>query len=173
MARDDVPSELVADLQRALEIDAAADAPILEGRARQGLRRGLYREPIDAVIDRGEADARASDRGAEREIAEIEIGLDDERRVAAGTDFPHGADIDDDAGKQFNAPTLEFRAHPRQSPRARDAGISAPRSAYRRRKPGWRRGHRRPSASVHGTRQGGRQAPLRGARRQGLRPLRR
>src|SRR6185437_10335553 len=65
MAGDDMPAELIPNFQRAFEIDPAADTPLLEDRARQRLSRGLHREPIDAVIDSGEANTRAGDRGAE------------------------------------------------------------------------------------------------------------
>ena len=57
MARDDMTAELVAGFQRALEIDAAADLPVLEVRARQAFGRNLHREPVHAVLDRREAHA--------------------------------------------------------------------------------------------------------------------
>src|SRR4030081_3378792 len=69
VAGDDVSAELVADPERALEIDAPAVAPLPDRGHSQGLRRGVDREPaavaVPAASDDGEAHAAAGDRGAD------------------------------------------------------------------------------------------------------------
>ena len=45
MAGDDMPAELVAELQRALEVEPAARGPHVRGGARDGLARDVDREP--------------------------------------------------------------------------------------------------------------------------------
>ena len=71
MARDDVPAELVADLERALEVEARARPPCADRGAGKRLRGGVDFEPaaVRAPADRddGEARAGAGDRGAERD----------------------------------------------------------------------------------------------------------
>src|SRR5207248_7929983 len=44
VARDEMPAELVAEAQRALEIDRRSLLPLAQCRARQCLGRGLHRE---------------------------------------------------------------------------------------------------------------------------------
>ena len=102
-----MPAQLVADLQRAFQIDAAADAPVAEVGLRQRLGRGLTANQSGAELDRGEAAAGAGDRGAERDRSPRSSPA---RRCSAcrvrrrAADFAHGADIGDDAGEHSAAP---------------------------------------------------------------------
>src|SRR5207237_4213919 len=58
MAGDDMPAELVADLERALEVDLRAFGPEAGRSAALGLGRDVDREPALALVDDGQADAR-------------------------------------------------------------------------------------------------------------------
>src|SRR5207253_2659986 len=64
---NDVSAELVADLERPLEIDARAMAPAADRGDAQCFRRGIDREPGAAILltnaDHCHAHARAGDRG--------------------------------------------------------------------------------------------------------------
>ena len=65
MAGDDMAAELVAEPERALEVELRAFAPEVGGGLRHGLARNIDREPVVALVDDGQADARAGDRRAE------------------------------------------------------------------------------------------------------------
>src|SRR5688572_2944999 len=68
MAGDDVTAEFVADLQRALEIEFCALAPVLGRGHAERLVRGIDVKPglaaFDAGGDDGKTDAVAGNRGA-------------------------------------------------------------------------------------------------------------
>ena len=81
MAGDDMAAELVAQAQRALEVELRAFAPQVGGGPRDGFGRNIDREPVVALVDDGQADARAGDRRAEIDGVEVVAGPD---RRAAG-----------------------------------------------------------------------------------------
>ena len=86
MARHDVAAELVADLQRALQIDARAGLPAGSGGKPQRLFPGLDLEPalIGAALrqrDDGEANAGAGDRRADRNGLRIVGRVDPDPRA--------------------------------------------------------------------------------------------
>ena len=84
MAGDDVAAELVADLERALEIDARARSPAPTRGHAQRLGGGIDREPgavaVPAARDHGEAHAAAGDRGADGDGVRIVAAGDLEPR---------------------------------------------------------------------------------------------
>src|SRR5690606_33214335 len=108
VALDDVAAELVAERERALEIDARAGAPGAERRARQRLARGVDGEAPGSAVDDREADAGAGDRGAERDGAGVVARLDHEAGVATRHDLAHTADVGNDAG-EHGGPNLSAR----------------------------------------------------------------
>src|SRR3546814_9444395 len=91
MAGDDMPAQFVADAQRALQVEPAADVPHARRGARQRLGARVDREParrpvaafVDAFIDDGQAGARTGDRRAQRNAVAIIGGADDQPRAAA------------------------------------------------------------------------------------------
>src|SRR5690606_15794848 len=117
VARDDVAAHLVAELERGLEIDAAAFAPHAPGGARDRLGRDIHSEPgalravlrlpKRAAIDHGQAYARAGDRSADGDCVRIEWAGDRHVQVAAWFDLADGADGGDDAS-EHSGPFVAF-----------------------------------------------------------------
>src|SRR4029077_17552793 len=95
--QDQVPAELVAELERALQVDGRPDTPVGEGRARAGLGRGLHAEPALPPLNGGQADTRTRDRGAGRERAGVVMRLDVVAGAAARQHRAYPAEIRDDA----------------------------------------------------------------------------
>ena len=106
---DDVAAELVADLERALEVDPGAAPPAPDRGEPQRLGGGIDREPgaiaVLAARDHGEAHAAAGDRGADRDGVGIVAAGDPEPRepLRARLDRDHLADVGDDAGEHAQA----------------------------------------------------------------------
>ena len=103
--RDDMAAELVADLQRALEIEPRALLPA-PGRGHPqrlggGIDRKQVRLPPLAGLDHGQADAGMRDRGADGDRgARIGAGdLEPAQAFGPRLDRDHLADIGDDAGE--------------------------------------------------------------------------
>ena len=105
MTGDHMAAQLVAQFQRALEIDLAARPPAAGGGQPQRLGGGINREPgapvFFASLDDGEADAGAGHRRAlHQRGARIGTGDGDAGQiVGARLDRPHFAHIGDDAGE--------------------------------------------------------------------------
>jgi hypothetical protein len=115
MAGDHVAAELVADLQRSLQIDPRAGCPGADGGQPQRFFPGLDLKPAGIVAIGGqcshrEADPRTGNRGADIDAGRIPGGLDaqTDALIALGH-CGHPADIGDDAGKHGIRP---FRIHP-------------------------------------------------------------
>src|SRR3546814_3865766 len=77
MAGDDMPAKLVADAERAFEVEAPADVPHARRGARQRLGTRIDREPagrtvtgfIDTFVDNGQAGTRTGDGSAQVDAA--------------------------------------------------------------------------------------------------------
>src|SRR5262249_1548363 len=105
VAGDEVPAELVADLEGALEVDPGAVPPGSRGRQAQRLGRGVGCEPcalaLHARAHDGKADPGAGDRGPVRDAVAREGAADLEpvQVVSPGLDAQDLADIGHDAGE--------------------------------------------------------------------------
>ena len=95
-----MPAELVADAERAFEIDRGSLMPAAERRAGERFGRGLDRER--ALPDGNDRQARsgAGDRGAERDSRGVPGRRDLEPGVAAPFDGVDAPDIGDYSGEQ-------------------------------------------------------------------------
>jgi hypothetical protein len=112
MARDDMAAELVADPERAFEIDPVPRLPGRGAGADVGLRDRLGRD-VDlepgaagggAAVGDGQADAVAGDRGAERDrLGRVAAG-DARVQVAAILETLDPADVGDDAREHPGPP---------------------------------------------------------------------
>src|SRR3546814_19948069 len=91
MACDDMPAKLVADAERAFEVEAPADVPHARRGARQRLGTRIDREPagrtvtgfIDTLVDNGQAGTRTGDGSAQVDGAHVLTGAEDEPRNAS------------------------------------------------------------------------------------------
>src|SRR3546814_12637964 len=91
MAGDDMPAKLVADAERAFEVEAPADVPHARRGARQRLGTRIDREPagrtvtgfIDTFVDNGQAGTRTGDGSTQVDAAHVISGADDEPCIAA------------------------------------------------------------------------------------------
>src|SRR3546814_13725437 len=109
MAGDDMAAKLVADLQRAFEVEAAPRVPHPRRGARERFGARIDREPaaravalrVHALVDDRETRARAGDRGADIDAAHVIGGADNEPCVAAVLMGPDGADVGDEAGEDW------------------------------------------------------------------------
>ena len=86
---------LVAEAQRAFEVDAGTDVPGAQLGVPQGFGRGIDREPVHAQFDGGQTAARTGNGGAKRHrrvSQERRRGIDDQTHIATGADRPDGTD---------------------------------------------------------------------------------
>src|SRR5512139_714974 len=98
-------AQFVAELERALQIDLRAGAPMAGRGDAQRFGGGLDREPCAAVLLAGvhysEANAGAGDRGALNKLGTL-VAAENRNTVqitGAGTYRTHLAEISDDAGE--------------------------------------------------------------------------
>ena len=115
MAAHQMAAEFVAELQRALQIDARTDRPVLRRGHLERLRRRLHREGRAACIVRlcgrhhRQADAVAGDRRADVDAVRVIGGSDRQAaHVVTLVDAGHPADIGHNSGKH-DAHTLTYR----------------------------------------------------------------
>src|SRR3954451_12606561 len=95
MAVDQMPTQLVAQLERQFEIDALTLLPVAEMGLVERLARGFDREPVGSLLDHRQAAARAGDRGAHRHRRNGVLGPDDEAPVALLAARREGRDLAD------------------------------------------------------------------------------
>ena len=125
MAGDDMAAKLVADPERALEVEPRALAPEAGRGLRHGLARDVDREPAVALVDDGQADARAGDRGAEIDARHVVAAA----IRGAGRRAPRRlerADVGDDSGEHaralaFSLALVDFQPVAAKLPRRRPA----------------------------------------------------
>src|SRR5690349_6442582 len=110
MAGEDMPAELVAHLERTLEVDGRPGAPTPERGVRQRLSRCLHRKPVLALLDHRKADAGTGDGGANGDSGGVVGGAYGKRRIAARRDRAHLADIADDPREHGNKVELPSTA---------------------------------------------------------------
>src|SRR5215467_16134717 len=107
MAGDDVPAELIADLERAFEIDARAPPPAANRGHPQRLGGGIDGKPGAVALlsarDHGQAHAAAGDRGADVDrLRIIATGdLETGEPLRARLDRNHLANVGHDAGEHL------------------------------------------------------------------------
>src|SRR3546814_19427615 len=109
MAGDDMPAKLVADAERAFEVEAPADVPHARRGARQRLGTRIDREPagrtvtgfIDTFVDNGQAGTRTGDGSAQVDAAHVINGADDEPCIAALPAREDGDAFDDRSGEHL------------------------------------------------------------------------
>ena len=103
MTGNEVPAKLVAQTQRAFEIEAAVLAPLVLRGAADGLARNVDREPgiafLAALLDHRQAYARAGDRGTDVDPGGVPGACDHGAQVAPVFDALNGADGSDDPGE--------------------------------------------------------------------------
>jgi len=107
MAGDDMPAKLVADLQRAFEVEAAPRLPHPGRGARDRLGARIDREPaagpvavrVHTLIDDRQTRPRTGDRRAKIDACHIIVRPHEDAPVAARLDPVDRADIGDDAGE--------------------------------------------------------------------------
>src|SRR5262249_11906698 len=119
MPGDDVPTELIADLERTFEIDARAPLPTAHRGRPQRLGGGVDREPgavaLLAARYHGQAYAAAGDRGADVDgLRIIATGdLETGEPLRARLDRNHFADVGHDAGKHLTPARISRPCRPR------------------------------------------------------------
>src|SRR5262249_14207754 len=170
MAGDDVPAELIADLERAFEIDARAPLPAANRGHPQRLGGGIDGKPGAVALlsarDHGQAHAAAGDRGADVDrLRIIATGdLETGEPLRARLDRNHLANVGHDAGKHLTsarisppcpppwlpgrrrgawATELMRKAAARRGRRPRPAGWPPASGTAPPRRPGQRAGRRR------------------------------
>src|SRR5690349_16873546 len=74
VAGDDMPAELIAQAQRAFEVELRALLPVAARRFGNGFARHIDREPVVALVNDGQADARTGDGSAEIDGDEVVAG---------------------------------------------------------------------------------------------------
>src|SRR5262245_29654822 len=102
MAIDKMATQLIAELERQFEVEPAALPPVAEVGLGQTLAGNFHREPVLALVDHGQATARAGNRRANGDRRHVVPGADNEAavsRLAARSDGGDLADIGDDAGE--------------------------------------------------------------------------
>jgi hypothetical protein len=99
MAGDDMAAELVAEAKRALEVEAPPLRPHAWRGAAHGFGRDVDGEPVRALVDHGQADARAGDRGSEVDPPEVVAAGDPKAEVAPRLDRDDAPDVGDDSGE--------------------------------------------------------------------------
>src|SRR5512132_2302196 len=99
VAGDDMPAQLVADPESALEIHRRTRPPFTEGGAPQRRRRGMDGKPAGFFVDHRQAHARAGDRRADRDGVVVETAGDLDAGVAVVANVPHASEVGDDAGE--------------------------------------------------------------------------
>ncbi len=99
MAEHDMAAELVAEAQRALEVDLGPHAPAREGGARHGLGRDHGSEPVRPLLDHRQTGTRTGDRSADRGVGEVETGSDHQPGIAASLNGANLSKIADDAAE--------------------------------------------------------------------------
>ena len=97
VAEHDVTAQLVTDPERTLQIDGIADLPTACGGDLQGRTGSLHPEPVGALVDHGQADARGGDRATKRNLGERQPGLDDQTAAVLPGHVADAADVGDDA----------------------------------------------------------------------------
>ena len=75
-------AQFLTQLHRAFQVQSGAIPPLIGGAADR-LRRHIDREAAGRLVDHGEADARAGDRGAEVDGCDVEGGGDRDARGVA------------------------------------------------------------------------------------------
>jgi len=103
MAGDDMPAQLVTQLERLFKVELAPGSPLVLRRAADRFARDIDREPgiagFAAALDHGQADARTGDRGADRYPGRIIGAGNDDAQVALLANFADRADGGDYSGK--------------------------------------------------------------------------
>src|SRR5262245_2732326 len=119
MPGDDVSTELIADLERAFEIDARAPLPTAHRGRPQRLGGGIDGEPgavaLLAARDHGQAHATAGDRGADADgLRIIATGdLETGEPLPPRLDRNPLADVGHDAGKHLTPARSSRPCRPR------------------------------------------------------------
>jgi len=105
VAADQVPAHLIAEPERALQVDARATPPMSSGGQAQRFRRRIHGEerPITsgAALDNGKANSGTGDRSPDRDRIGIVVAGDDEPAQVIGffIDLKNFAQSRDDAAK--------------------------------------------------------------------------
>src|SRR6185369_542975 len=99
MAGDDMAPKLVAQTESAFKVELRSLTPASGGGFGNCLARHVDREPVVALVDHGQTDARAGDRRAEVDGIEVVTGANDQPEIAALLGAPDGADVGDDPGE--------------------------------------------------------------------------
>src|SRR5690606_22910074 len=99
MAGDDMPAKLVAQLERAFEVERAALIPVTLRGARERLRGDVDGEPARPLVDHCQAHARAGDRCAEIDRVGVVSGRDPRAQVAPPLDGLDPPYIGDDSSE--------------------------------------------------------------------------
>src|SRR6476646_394314 len=92
-------AKLVAESERALEVEVRAFAPIVGRSPGNGLARDIHREPVVTLVDDGQADARAGDGSAEIDRIEIVGSPNDQPQITALFRAAHLPDVGHDPGE--------------------------------------------------------------------------
>ncbi len=92
-------AELVAESKRAFEVEAGAFFPETRRAPASRLAGDVHREPVLALVDDGQANARAGDRCAQIDGRQIVAARDPEAQVAPLLRRDDSAHICDDSGK--------------------------------------------------------------------------
>ena len=118
-------AKLVADLQRALEVDAPARRPVAERRLRQRLGRDVDVEPapprrcpVSTTVRQTPSQAIEAPRSMPRDVVG---GADPRPQVALPRDRDDLADVGDDAGEHPQSSSLPRGSPPRPPPQDRPA----------------------------------------------------
>src|SRR5438309_4219795 len=83
MTQNEMAAELVAELERPLEIDWGSRRPAAKGGAIKRFRRGIDRKPAWSLVDDGEATAIAGDRGTVGDRLGVVSGFENDPGRAA------------------------------------------------------------------------------------------